>query len=353
MFRARNCRMPLLAAMAALLLLWTGGAAAEARPDRVRIVTTTTDLASIARYIAGDLAEVRAICAGDDDPHYLEAVPSYISIARRADLWVRVGMDLEIGWEGPVIDGSRNRAIRPNRPGHLDASQGVLRLDVPTERVTPAMGDVHPAGNPHYWTDPLNGRIVADTIADRLEQLRPAHAETFRENLQRFQRELDARMFGEELVEAVGGERLWALKLEGRLEDHLRENEMLDGLGGWKGRMRPLAGREVVAFHKSWVYFANRFGLSIPIELEPKPGIPPTARHLRDVVDLVEGRGIGVILMAPFYPRRGADFVAQRTGAIVVVCPLSVPGDGTDVPAEGYLDLLDKQVDTIASALGG
>ncbi len=340
-------------ALATAALVLTAGAPRRVEGGELNIVTTTTDLASIATYIAGDLAQVRAICAGDDDPHFLEAVPSYITIARRADLWIRVGMDLEIGWERPVIDGSRNRRIRPGSEGHLDASENVLRIEVPHERVTPAMGDVHPAGNPHYWTDPLNGRIVAGSIAGRLAELRPAHEGVFRENLRRFKREIDTRTFGDELVENMGGDRLWALEVRGELDSYLDAHGLTEKLGGWMAGMRPHRGKEVVTYHKNWGYFAGRYGIDIPTELEPKPGIPPGARHLSRVIDLIQTRDIPAIVMAPFYPRRHADYVAQRTGAEVVVLELSAPGDGRDVPPYGYLELLDRQVETFISIFEG
>ncbi len=348
MIKANILRRILKLALPALLAV-CAVFAAPARAGELNVVTTTTDLASIAQFIGGDLVDATPICAGEDDPHYLEAAPSYITTARRADLWISVGMDLEIGWERPVIDGSRNRSIRPGTEGYLDASENVIKIEIPEGRVTYAMGDVHPQGNPHYWTDPLQGRIVADAIAERLAKLAPELSETFSSNLKRFQDEIDRRTFGARLVDEVGGERLWVLELEGRLDSYLEENDLADQLGGWKERMRPFEGAEIVTFHKNWGYFAERYGLDIAIELEPKPGIPPGPRHLREVVELMNDRDIGVIIMAPFYPRRGANFVAQRTGADVVVTDLSVPGRSPE--AGSYFQLLDNMVETFASAL--
>ncbi len=156
------------------------------------------------------LANLRPVCLTESWRfHTIEAAPSYITTARRADLWISVGMDLEIGWERPVIDGPRNRRIRPGTEGYLDASENVIKTEIPEGRVTYAMGDVHPQGNPHYWADPLQGRIVAAAIAARLAKLAPEHRETFGRNLERFQDEIDRRTFGARLVDEVGGERLW------------------------------------------------------------------------------------------------------------------------------------------------
>ncbi len=343
--RLKQCMKSAIPGLLGVCLLFGG----TAKAAELNVVTTTTDLASITQFIGGELVDVTPICAGEDDPHFLEAAPSYITIARRADLWISVGMDLEIGWERPVIDGSRNRRIRPGTEGYLDASQNVIKIEIPEGRVTYAMGDVHPQGNPHYWTDPLQGRIVADTIAGRLAALAPAHRATFSRNLERFKDEIDRRTFGSELVDEVGGERLWVLELEGNLDSYLADNDLEDKLGGWKARMRPFKGAEVVTFHKSWGYFAQRYGLNVPIELEPKPGIPPSPRHLREVVELMNDRDIGAIIMAPFYPERGANLVAQRTGAEVVITDLFVPGRSPE--AGSYFEHLDNMVETFASAL--
>lgn len=335
-----------IANMFILLLLFQPGLAQAAE---LNVVTTTTDLAAITKYLAGDLANVTPVCAGDDDPHHLEAAPSNVILARRADLWIRIGMSLEIGWEGPVINGSRNRSIRPGQPGHLDASSNILRIEVPTERVTPAMGDVHPEGNPHYHTDPLNGRIIAETIAARLSRLAPEHTQTFEENLQSFKRQIDQRMFGRDLVNELGGDRLWVLLLNGDLDSYLADNDLQDALGGWMQAMKPLRGAKVITYHKNWGYFANRFGLDVVTELEPKPGIPPGPTHLAQVIRTVESQNIKAIIMAPFYSTRAADFVADRTDATVYVTPLSVPG--SDPGPNGYFELIDTIVETFSKAL--
>ncbi len=307
------------------------GVAVAALADPLRIVTTTSDLADIASRIAGEHGSVRFVCKGNEDPHFLNARPGYILMARDADLWIRVGMELEIGWEPPVLDGSRNARIRPGQPGHLDASLRVLKLNLPEGPVSRDMGDVHPSGNPHHWLDPWNVRVMAETIAERLTALRPAGGAVFQENLDRFKRELDERMFGTELVATLGVDRLWQAAEAGALDTLVKESGK--PLGGWMGTMAPLRGKSIVTYHKSWVYFARRFGLIVAAELEPKPGIPPTAAHLTALAGRMKEEGIGFILQEPFYSRKAADRVAGQAGARVIVAASSVGGTpkATDV----------------------
>ncbi len=338
-----NIRSITLLALTAAML---SAAQTLARP--LKIVTTTSDLKSITESIAGDRATVSAICEGTRDAHYLQARPSFVMMARDADLWIRAGMELEIGWEPMILDGARNPGIRVGGPRHLDASEKVLKLDVPTQRITRAMGDVHPSGNPHYWLDPLNGRIVAETIAERLIRIDASGAETYRANLAAFQKALDERMFGADLVQRFGGSTLWARQLQGTLDGLLAENNATEMLGGWVVRMRPFKGRRIVTYHKNWTYFVNRFGLEVAIELEPKPGIPPSPAHLARVVDLVREQGINTILIAPIYPPRAANRVAADVRAKVLVRAHSVGGLSA---ASDYLSLIDEIVNGLAETL--
>jgi zinc/manganese transport system substrate-binding protein len=314
--------------------------------DKLRVVTTTTDLAAITRAVGGDRVEVTAIATGYEDPHFIAAKPSYMMAARKADLWIRVGLELEIGYEELILDGSRNARIRVSTPGHLDASEGVLRLEVPTQRIDRSMGDIHPLGNPHYWIDPLNGRIVAKNIGKRLERLAPEHAEYFKERTASFQRELDERMFGPELVGEIGGGKLWALLLKGQLEKIL-QNPGQPALGGWLATMQPHTGQKVVTYHRSWSYFIHRFGLVVVEELEPKPGIPPSPGHVADVVKRVKAEGVKVLLMEPFYSRKAPDLVASETGTSVVECANSVGGQKE---ATDYVTMIDNIVNRISTA---
>jgi len=316
--------------------------------EKIQIVATTTDLADIARQVAGDTADVSSITTGREDPHTLRAKPSFIVRARDADVWIRIGMELEVGWEPVILRESRNDRIYVGTPRHIDASLNVLRLEVPTQRVTRDLGDVHPEGNPHYWLDPLNGRLVAATIAERLSAVYPEHKATFETNLHAFERALDAHMFGEDATAKLGGEALWRALLDKRLDAFLAERGMAGKLGGWCATMRPHQGKTVVTYHRSWSYLAERFGLKADIQLEPKPGIPPSAKHLAEVVEAVRARGVKAILQEPFYTRKAADFVASKTDARVVVAPTMTGGSAE---AATYLGMLDNVIGKLSAAL--
>jgi ABC-type Zn uptake system ZnuABC Zn-binding protein ZnuA len=326
--------------------------APTAAAEKLRVVTTTSDLASIARFIGGDKVGVSSLATGKEDPHHIAAKPSYMMAARKADVWIRTGMELEIGYEGLILDGSRNAKIHIGAPGHLDASVGVLRLEVPTTKVDRSMGDIHPQGNPHYLLDPLNGRIVAKTIAQRLAKRAPQHTAYFTERLAAFRQEIDTRMFGRELVGklgAKGGSKLWALLLKGKLDQALAQPG-IPALGGWLGAMRPHAGTKIVPYHRNWTYFVHRFGLVVPLEVEPKPGIPPSPARLAEVIARVKTEKIKVLLMANYFSRRAPDFVAEQTGISVVECTM-FPG-GQD-QATDYFTVFDNIIQRIIAGFGG
>jgi ABC-type Zn uptake system ZnuABC Zn-binding protein ZnuA len=325
----------------ALLATCLAGAASAAK---LKIVTTTTDLAAIAKAVAGDKAEVHSVCTGKEDPHFLAAKPSFILQARDADLWIRIGLELEIGWEPPILDGSRNTRIRVGGKGHLDASESMLILDVPQTTITRAMGDVHSMGNPHYWLDPLNGRRLAHAIAERLATIAPADAAAFSRNAEAFQKTLDERMFGAEWVKAVGADVLWARTQGGTIASFLQDEANKSNAGGWIVAMAPLRGQKIVTYHKSWIYFTNRFGLTVTAELEPKPGVPPTAVHLAEVVETVKADGVKIILQEPFYSTKAADQIAGKTGARVVAVANSVGGQPEATDYLALMDLIVKRM---------
>ncbi|MBM4036502.1 MAG: zinc ABC transporter substrate-binding protein, partial [Planctomycetes bacterium] len=191
---------------------------ATTQAGTLRVVTTTTDLKSLVELVGGDRVEVTAVAQGNQDPHHIEAKPSYILQARRADLWVRAGLDLEIGWEPIILEGSRNRRVQVGTQGHLDASEGIEPLNVRGGLAHPIAGDIHPRGNPHYWVDPWNGRLVAKAIADRLAKLAPGDAEFLAGRLKEFQRRLDEAMFGPAAVAKLGGIKLWDTQRGGQLD---------------------------------------------------------------------------------------------------------------------------------------
>jgi len=322
--------------------------ACQVQAAEIRVVTTTTDLADIVRSITGDLAEVSSLTTGREDPHTLTAKPSFIVRARDADVWVRIGMELEIGWEPVILREARNPRLHVGMPRHIDASTYILRLEVPTQRATRDQGDIHPEGNPHYWLDPLNGRLVAAALCDRLSDLYPAHKATFEKNLAAFTCALDTHMFGTALVEALGGEALWKAVKEKRLDALLKEKNVAEKAGGWYARMRPHQGKTLITYHRSWIYLMDRFGLRGDLQLEPKPGIPPSAKHLATLVSDAKGRQARVILQEPFYTRKAAEFVASRTEAKILVAP-AMTGGAPEVGS--YLKMLDHVIQKLSEVL--
>ena len=220
-----------------------------AAESQIRVVTTTSDLESITEFVGGDRVKVASITTGYQDPHFVEIRPSYMIKVREADLFIRIGLELELAWESLIIEGSRNPKIKVGSLGHLDASEGIERLEVPTKKIDRSMGDIHPFGNPHYWLDPLNAKIMANNIARKLGEISPEDEDYFMQNAAQFNRKIDEKM---------------------------KE---------WDQKISPYKGNKIVTYHKSWPYFARRFGLIMGEYLEPKPGIPPSSRHILEVIE--------------------------------------------------------------------
>jgi ABC-type Zn uptake system ZnuABC Zn-binding protein ZnuA len=331
--------------------------------DKLNIVTTTTNLESIAKAVGGEYVDVFSIAGGSEDPHFIEAKPSYMIKAKNADLWIRVGLELEIGYEELIIAGSRNQRIRNGSPGHLDVSEGIIPLEVPTRKIDRSLGDVHPLGNPHYWLDPYNGRIIAQNICRRLKQLDPEHAGDFDRNLAGFLSKLDNAMFGSSLTEIIKGENLWKMQSDGSLERFIKNynekvlqakqanpqtKEETISLGGWLAKLKPYEHSKIVTYHRSWSYFTHRFDLDVVAELEPKPGIPPGPGHVLKVINTMKAEKVGIILMEPFYNRSDADEVAKRTGAKVVVASVAV---NNRKEGDNYIAMLDNIVTQLSSTM--
>ena len=315
---------------------------------RLNVLTTTPDLKSIVEFVGGERVKADSLSRGSQDPHFVEAKPSYMIKARKADLFIRIGMDLEVGYESLILNGARNPGIQIGQPGHLDMSTGITPLEVPTGDINRSLGDVHPQGNPHYWLDPLNAVIMANRIAERLTQLSPEDGRFFENNARIFERRIYNRLFGNELVDKVGGKVLADLLREDRLEPFLKEKGLRAILGGWIKEMAPFKGRKIVTYHKSWPYFTHRFGLIIANELEAKPGISPGPRHINRLIKQIPDEGIAAILMEPFYDDKPALLVAKKTGAKVVKAANSVGGSKK---AKDYFGLIDSIVRELAKVL--
>jgi ABC-type Zn uptake system ZnuABC Zn-binding protein ZnuA len=307
------------------------------------VVTTTEDLATIVKSVGGDKVNVSSIVTGARDPHTIEAKPSYMSRLMRADLFVAIGLDLEVAWENAIIQGSRNNNLKPGAKGHLYASTGIAPLEKPTGNVSRAQGDIHPYGNPHIWLDPANVRKMADTISDRMASLDPANKAVYERNLAAFQQRIDVAMFGAAAVQSQGAAKLWQMSSAGTLRS-------VSNLGGWAEKMEPYRGKAIVTYHKSWSYFAERFDLRVIAQLEPKPGIPPAPGHIAQVIRDCTANGVKAILQEPFYSKNAAQTVASRVGAKVVIAPLTV---GSDPAAKDYFSLMDTIVSRLSAALAG
>lgn len=324
-----------------LLAIWSVQAA-----EKIKILTTTTDLAAIASFIGGEYVMVYSLATGNEDPHKIIPKPSYILMAHHADIWIRLGMAMEIGYERSILEGARNPRIAPGGKGYLDASEDVVKLDIPQGRIDRSMGDLHPEGNPHYLLDPLNGRIVAKKIAQHVGLLMPQQESYFKERAQQFIMKLDAEMFGEELTSKVGGARLWTMCLDGSLESYLQNHPDLN-LGGWLGRMWKFRGQKIVSYHRNWIYFFNRFGFVGIAEIEPKPGIPPTPAHLKKLLDLIRQEEVKIIMQTPYEPLEAARRIQKQIPVhIIIASPYPIGEEGIN----SYFDVFENLTKKLESA---
>ena len=278
----------------------------------LNVVATTEDLASLAREVGGDRVKVDALARGYQDPHFVEAKPSFILKLHAADLLVLVGRELEIGWLPPLIQQSRNAKVQPGADGYLDASLNVKILEIPTGQVTRAMGDVHPLGNPHYWLDPGNGRHIAKAIVDKLSHMAPADAAYFASRYADF-------------------------------DKRLAEAEKR-----WDAQMAPYKGLKIVSYHRSWPNFTDRFGLDVIGYVEPKPGIPPSPSHTLDLIAEMKRLGVKIIVVEPYFDLKTPNSIARETGGKVLVLAPSV---GAEPAITDYLKLFDYDVNLVVSAI--
>jgi ABC-type Zn uptake system ZnuABC Zn-binding protein ZnuA len=279
----------------------------------VQVVTSLQDFASLAEAVGGKRVETFSLAKGYQDPHFVEPKPSFVLKLSRAQLLIVAGLELEIGYLPPLLDQSRNQKIRPGASGYLDASVGCEILERPTGVVTRAMGDVHPFGNPHFWLDPGNGRVIARAIAAKLSALDPAGKAEYGANLARFESALAAA--------------------EKR----------------WDATLSPFAGTEVVTYHNSWPNFLKRFRLVAAGYIEPKPGVPPSPAHIVELVSLMKSKRVPVILMEPYFDERTPRSVASHTGATLLDF---IPSVGGVPQAKDYISLFDWNVKTLVEALG-
>jgi ABC-type Zn uptake system ZnuABC Zn-binding protein ZnuA len=282
-----------------------------AEAKKLSVITATTDLAALAQEVGGDKVQVEAIAKGYQDPHFVEAKPSFLLKLRQADLLIVVGLQLEIGWLPPLINQSGNARIQVGAPGYLDASQFAEILDIPTGTVTRAMGDVHPLGNPHYWLDPDNGRRIARGLAGKMGELDPSDSAYFQERFQDFDKRLTTA-----------------------------EQK-------WDTEMKPYRGRKVVTYHNSFPNFAKHFGLNVIGYVEPRPGIPPTPSHTIELIGLMKRENCKVILVEPYFDLKTPQAIARETGGQVVQY---LPSVGGEKEVTDYFKLFDYDIGLLMKA---
>jgi ABC-type Zn uptake system ZnuABC Zn-binding protein ZnuA len=337
-----------------LLLLGLGvthdQAQAQGAASPLLVCATVPELGSLVREVGGEQVAVTVFAKGTEDAHFVEAKPSFIKMLRTADLFIQMGMDLEMGWAPALQQNARNAKVLPGASGLLDASTVITPLDVPAGPVDRALGDVHPAGNPHYLTDPLNGLKVARLIRDKLIERRPEQRAFFERRYQTFRHRLGVAMVGEVLATKYDFEKLALLYEYGKLADFLRQQGDDVKLGGWLGMTLPYYGTKVVADHNAWPYFARRFGIEIVGFMEPKPGIPPTTKHLSDLVNTMRAERVKLVIGVPYYDPRHAQFLSQNTGATVVGMAHQV---GARPGTDDYVSMIDYNVRSLAAALRG
>ena len=281
---------------------------------QLKVVTSTTDLYDIAKAVGGDKISATHIGQGYQDPHFIDAKPSFVLQLRSADVWAFVGLDLEIGWMPLLLDGARNPKIRQGGSGYVDASKAIRILDTQQGNVDRSMGDVHPLGNPHYWLDPENGRRIARLFKAKFSELDPKNAAVYDANTRAFEAKLNAAE------------------------------------SAWAGDLATIRGKPIVAWHTSWRYFADYNKVNIVAFMEPKPGVPPSPSHLYQVIQTVKRTGAKAIIMEPFYDRKVADLVAKQTGIKVLILPPSV-GGLRGAPVNDYVSLMKYDVSQLAAAV--
>ena len=292
----------------ATLALAAALAAGSSPAEPVAVVTSLPDFAVIAQAIGGDQVEVDSIVKGNRDVHSVELLPSLMLKVRRANIYVKVGLDLDL-WSRQLIDGSRNARLVV-----VDASAKIEVLQVPTFKVDASHGDLHVYGNPHYWLDPANVRPIGEAILEGLARVAPQHAATFRANLDAYVKRVDA------------------------------------ATAGWQQRLTPFDGAQLVSFHNSWPYFEKRFGVRVVEFLEPKPGVPPTPTHIAALQELLKSGRVKAILMESYFDDRVPAMLSRTTGVPLVKVPILVGGaPGVD----DQLALFDTITRELAAALAG
>ncbi len=281
-----------------------------AQAKKLEVVATLPDLAWVASQVGGDQVRVSALSLATQDPHFVDARPNLAVKLARADVLLVAGLELEVGWLPTLLTGSRNARVQTGAEGYIDCSIWVYKLDVPEMPIDRSMGDVHSGGNPHYYLDPRAMKNVVLGVAERFGQLDPAHAADY----------------------AARAEATAARIEEARLR--------------WEGMAAPLKGSPIVTYHRNWPYLAEWLGLEVLIELEPKPGIPPSPQHVARVLTTAKGQGSKALLMMSYYPDRSAKLVAEKSGMALI----KVNGGANFETGEDWVDFMDALIVPLVAA---
>jgi len=334
--------------MMMLTIPWIESAQAK---SPVNVVATYSDFSAIAKEIGGDKVVVDYLSQGDQDPHFVAPKPSLALKLKKADLFVLTGMDLEL-WASTLLDKARNKKIMDGAIGYVTVYTDMEILEKPVGAISRTEGDIHVAGNPHIHTSPINWKKISENILIGLKKVDPDNSNYYEQRQEAFIDRIDRSMFGDELVDLIGGEQLSELVLAGTLFDLLDKEyqgeKLINRLGGWLKKALPMRNKEVIAYHKNWSYFARDFGLSIIGYIEPKPGLPPTPKHVQNSINLIKEHGVDVMLVASYFEKRKPNTIAQKTGIKPVFLPFSV-NSISEVPDN--FKLMDFWIDSINQAL--
>ena len=332
---------------ALLALAWATPALAQ-----VRVVTTLTDLAWAAEEVGGEHVQVRSLCAPNEDPHHVTPTPSLVAAVGDADLFVEIGLNLEI-WTERLLDGAGNPKVRPGGVGYVRASDGITTKERPST-LSRSQGDLHPDGNPHVWLDPLNMLVIVHNVAEGLARVDPSHADAYRRRADEIGARIHVALYGQPLLDLLGAALLDRLARGGQLDSYLDKElggaPLREKLGGWLGEAKVMQGRSVVYYHQSWVYFADRFGLTVAAYVEAKPGIQPSAAHLSRVVGIVGAERVPVVVVTNFYDPRLPQRIASEAGIAVAVVPM-MTGGSDDAPT--WFALMDLLVRAHSAPFAG
>lgn len=342
---------PLTLALALSLLTLSSAHGQDAKP-KLRVITTLSYLAEVAKAVGGDEVSVTALAPINLDPHFVQSTPARSLTLSKADVFLESGVQLEL-WSERVIDGARNQAIRPGFPGHAYCAVGVKPLQVPRVQ-TRASGDVHVGGNPHVWLDPLNLKRIAKNVEACLARVRPGSKDAFAKRRKAFEKKIDEAYYGKDLLRLLGARRLNLLQKRGRLHAFLSEQvykgkPLKERAGGWLKRALALSKLKLISWHQVWTYFENSFGIQVVATIEEKPGIPPSPGHLTRLEGTAKAAGVQVVVSAPFYPRSRAASFAERVGAKAIVLPTQ-PGEGETKGLFGLYDEIFSRLEAAAKS---